>query len=485
MPSPVALRSEEIRKRVGHPIVDADAHNLELTPVFLDFVADIGGGDLRDRFERRLRVSDGWAWAQMSDEERRYSWRSARAWWAAPAANTLDRATASLPRLMHERMDELGIDYAVVYPTWRPGLLRFEDEQDEEIRRVSCRALNAYHADIYGEAAERMTPAAMIPMHTPQEAIEELTYAVETLGLKVGAIASLVRRPIAKLEQEAPAGASVSHRLDLVGLDSDHDYDPFWAKCIELGVAPACHASAFEWEVHGSVSNYVYNHIGAFARAGEAFCKALFMGGVTRRFPALNVAFLEGGVAWACALYAGLVSHWEKRNADTIKDLDPELVDRELMLDLVDRYGNDAIRSRRVEIEKSLAAGGPTPDVVDDWFRVPMQSIEEIKSLFVEPFYFGCEADDPMNTWAFDTRVNPLGARLKAIFSSDIGHWDVPDIRAVVAESYELVEDGLMEEDAFRDFMFTNAVTLYGRMNPRFFQGTAVEAEAAKLLRGE
>ena len=32
--------------------------------------------------------------------------------------------------------------------------------------------------------------------------------------------------------------------------------------------------------------------------------------------------------------------------------------------------------------------------------------------------------------------------------------------------------------------MFTNAVTLYGRMNPRFFQGTAVEAEAAKLLRG-
>ena len=154
------------------------------------------------------------------------------------------------------------------------------------------------------------------------------------------------------------------------------------------------------------------------------------------------------------------------------------------MLELVDRYGNDAIRSRRVEIEKSLAAGGPTPDVVDDWFRVPMQSIEEIKSLFVEPFYFGCEADDPMNTWAFDTRVNPLGARLKAIFSSDIGHWDVPDIRAVVAESYELVEDGLMEEDAFRDFMFTNAVTLYGRMNPRFFQGNGCRSRGRQAASG-
>ena len=476
---------QDIRSRIGHPIVDADAHNLELTPVFLDFVADVGGGALRNKFEQKLRVSDGWAWAQMSDDERRYSWRPARAWWAAPASNTLDRATASLPRLMNERMDEIGIDYAVVYPTWRPGLLRFEDEQDEELRRVACRALNAYAADIYGGLASRLTPAAMIPMHSPEEAIEELEHALG-LGLKVVAIASLVRRPIAKLQQEAPGQASYNaHRLDLIGLDSDHDYDPFWAKCIELGVAPSCHASSFEWEAHGSVSNYVYNHIGAFAKAGEAFCKALFMGGVTKRFPELNVAFLEGGVGWACALYAGLISHWEKRNAETIKDLDPKNVDRELMLEMVDRYGNDAIRSRRAKIEESLAGGNPTPNAVDDWSLVPMTCIDEIKDLFVEPFYFGCEADDPMNTWAFNERVNPLGARLKAIFSSDIGHWDVPDIRGVVAEAYELVDDGLMGEDDFRAFMFANAVTLYGRMNPHFFEGTAVEAEAAQLLQSQ
>ena len=50
----------------------------------------------------------------------------------------------------------------------------------------------------------------------------------------------------------------------------------------------------------------------------------------------------------------------------------------------------------------------------------------------------------------------------------------------MVAEAYELVEDGLIDEDNFREFMFTNAVTLYGRMNPRFFEGTAVEAEAGQ-----
>ena len=39
--------------------------------------------------------------------------------------------------------------------------------------------------------------------------------------------------------------------------------------------------------------------------------------------------------------------------------------------------------------------------------------------------------DDPSNVWAFNARANPLGARLNAIFSSDIGHFDVPDMTEV------------------------------------------------------
>ena len=68
------------------------------------------------------------------------------------------------------------------------------------------------------------------------------------------------------------------------------------------------------------------------------------------------------------------------------------------------------------------------------------------------------------------------------MLSSDIGHWDVPDMREVVAEAYELVEDGLISEDDFRDFAFTNAASLYTGMNPKFFEGTACEAEAKKVV---
>jgi hypothetical protein len=86
---------------------------------------------------------------------------------------------------------------------------------------------------------------------------------------------------------------------------------------------------------------------------------------------------------------------------------------------------------------------------------------------------------------AFDTRLTPLRVRFKAVFGSDIGHFDVPDMRHVVAEAYELFEEGLMNAEDFRDFTFANSVRLHGGMNPRFFEGTAVEDEARKILAQE
>jgi hypothetical protein len=69
-----------------------------------------------------------------------------------------------------------------------------------------------------------------------------------------------------------------------------------------------------------------------------------------------------------------------------------------------------------------------------------------------------------------------LAARLNAIFSSDIGHFDVLDVTEVVPEAYEMVEDGLATAADFRDFAFANVVRLLGHQNPRFFAGTRVAA---------
>jgi hypothetical protein len=80
-----------------------------------------------------------------------------------------------------------------------------------------------------------------------------------------------------------------------------------------------------------------------------------------------------------------------------------------------------------------------------------------------------------MTALAFDDR---LGLRLKPVFGSDIGHFDVVDCTETVEEAWELVDHGLITEQNFREFTFTNVVQLYKRMNPDFFAGTVVEAAA-------
>ncbi len=77
---------------------------------------------------------------------------------------------------------------------------------------------------------------------------------------------------------------------------------------------------------------------------------------------------------------------------------------------------------------------------------------------------------------------NPLAARFKVLFASDIGHWDVPDVREVLPEAWELVERGHATEADFRALTFENPVSLWAAANPEFFAGTTVEAAVAREL---
>jgi hypothetical protein len=223
------------------------------------------------------------------------------------------------------------------------------------------------------------------------------------------------------------------------------------------------------WSTHSSVSSYVYNHVGMFATAGETMARSLFLGGVPHRFPTLRFAFQEGGVASAAALYSGLVGHFEKRNIEAVQHYNPAHLDRRLLIELFGKYGSDAFRARLDQLEDGLRFLSDPDEVnLDEFARSGVTSAEEIRDVFSERFYFGCEADDPLNALAFDTKRNPLGARLRAIFASDIGHWDVPDIREVLPEAWELVEHGHIDEADFRAFTYDNALSLWPSLRARF-----------------
>lgn len=475
-PSPAAIRS-----RLNHPVIDADGHWLEYGPVFSEQMRKAGGDKAADAF---LAIGRATKQVQtMSVAERQRRRLGQEGFWSRAEKNTRDRATGMLPRFLYERLEELGIDFAAIYPT---AGLRVPRIADDEQRRAVCRAFNIVTADYFRDFGDRMTPAAVIPVGTPDEAIAELEFCTRQLGSKVAMFGSLFPRPVPSVAGGDAESARFTLWYDPLGLDSQYDYDLVWAKCAELGIAPTFHTASSRQGLRLSPTNFTYNHIGHFAAAGHAVCKAIFLGGVTRRFPGLNFAFLEGGVGWGCMLFGDLIEHWEKRNRKALEATDPRTLDRALLMALTQKYGYE-------DIAAALRArdGWPDPDAVnltgglpdlDDFAACRIERKEDWRDLFVTPFYFGCEADDRTNAWAFNRRANHFGARLNAIFSSDIGHFDVPDMLAVLPEAYELVEDELITSEDFRDFTFANAVRLWGRQNPSFFEGTAVAKAAAAVL---
>jgi predicted TIM-barrel fold metal-dependent hydrolase len=470
-------RSSQIKSRLDHPVVDADGHMVEVFPVLFDYLKQVGGPEMTDRTWASFRRTNSRGWYDMSVDERRHNNQLRPAFWAAPTENTLDRATAMLPRLMHERLPEMGIDYSVVYPTI--GFL-LPDIPDNDIRRAACRAHNLMMADMFRGYEDRLTPAAIIPCHTPEEAIEELEFTMNELDFKVPMFANLVRRPIEAVADKDPDLGHHAFWVDTLALDSLYDYDPVWQKCVDLKVPVTAHAIGQGIGMRRSISNYMYNQTGHFADAGHAFAKALFFGGVTHRFPNLNFAFLECGVAWGASLICDLTERWEKRNKEAVQQFNPAKIDATYLNELFDEYGGDVLAGKLKG--SSMTRSPEEPDGIDDFEAACIETKEDLMQRLVPNFYYGCEADDRMVGTAFDTKVLPGGHKLNAIFSSDFGHWDVTDMSNVLAEAYGLVEDGIVNEDDFRDFVFTNPVKLLAGMNPDFFAGTAVAAEASAVI---
>jgi predicted TIM-barrel fold metal-dependent hydrolase len=455
----------EIRATLDHPVVDADAHIVECGFVADDYVREIGGPEIFKRWMNRPPNNGV----------------SKQMWWGQPSgAHTADRAMSILPKYFATRMDDCGIDFAHMLSTLGIPSLYI---RDHEVRQVAARALNTMFADIFRDVSDRIRPVALIPTFTPDEAIRELEYAVLELGHKAIMIGTEIRLPCIEVATRSPELSPYAERWQSIAIDAPHDYDPFWQRCVDLKVAPLCHTSLMGAQHRRSPNNYVFNHLGMFAQGSEHFCRALFMGGVTKRFPTLNFGLLEGGVAWAATLLNDIVEHFEKRNVDNLlENLDPAKIDMELFEQLFEQFGDARHTAARIREDPFRASDRKRPAVFDEFGACGMKEIDDLRTLFCRNFYFGCEADDRMMSVAFNRRLNPLGMKLKATFGSDIGHWDVMDATTILGEAYGLVEAGLITRDDFRDFTWTNPVSLHLGMNPDYFKGTTVEAQAARLL---
>jgi len=464
--------AREVREHLGHPVVDADGHLVESLPILADQVRKMAGDDVADRF---LGGSPTYRSRQAPilkpmEEAVTAKRQAASPWWALPT-NPLDRATAFVPALLYERLDDLGIDFAILYPS--VGLTVI-GHPDDEVRRFACRAINEYAAELTAGLEDRLTAVATVPCHDPDEAIAELDHAVVECGLKAVMLNSYVRRP---------PGTGADHEwYDLLAIDSVYDYDPVWSRCVELGVAVTVHTPTMGLPLRASPSRYMLNHIGNFATGSDAFAKGLVFGGVMQRFPDLRVAFLEGGVSFGVQLLGDLISRWEKRGGANIERLDPSGVDFGTWDGLVAEHGGRTFADPTMRRATFGQSDNP-PAELDDFRDSGVRGVDDLVALF-ERFFFGCEADDPTVPWSFATRLGHATPELHAMLGSDIGHWDVTDMGDVLHEAHELVDDGLLDAVHFRRFVCDNAVLLHGGANPGFFDGTPVAGYARELLGG-
>ena len=463
--------SSKLRERLDHPVIDTDGHILEAAFVFPDFLKQVAGPDVVERFQKAM--------VRGPNEPKRVPWAM------FCGKYTIDRATVMLPRLYSQRLAEAGVDFSTLYPTIGFAV---QNMPDDELRQAGCRALNMMYADMFSGVQHIMTPAALIPMNTPEEAIAEVEFAVKKLGMKALMTCNEATRTPRVVMEQAPHLKDQVKEYSPLAIDSPYNYDPFWAKCLELKVVPAGHSMPFIG-THQSPKNYIYNRLGFWMTYGHAAARALFMSGTTQKFPGLNFGFLEGGVWWGVALYNDLVEFWEKRNMRAMMEYhDQAQIDVQLMQDMFKQYGNAYLTPERIGedarrmVKAARTPDGKVPDFVNDWTEVNINRREDIRDLFATPFYFGCEADDSLNYTAFNRKANKMGVQIKAMFSSDLGHWDVVDFGDILHEAHESVDRGLMSEQDFKDFVFTNPMTFQTRVNPDFFKGTVVEGAVAKAL---
>jgi predicted TIM-barrel fold metal-dependent hydrolase len=460
----------QIRASLDHPIVDADGHVVEYWPEFDRYLKREGIEGGMGSFITTANFDGSRTWQSLSPEER-VSQRAFRPpWWGFPN-DARDLATATAPQLLHQRLPELGIDFAICYPSVG---LQLPAQRDDKLRRLGARAYNRYVADLFEGLGERLIPVAVIPTSTPNEAIEELEFASSELGLRAAVLGGFAAR---RFED----GNENAYWIDSLGLDSAHDYDPLWSKLVELGIVAAFHSGSMGWSGRRSTTNFSYNHMGNFAGAGEATAKSMFFGGVFHRFPALRAAYLEGGISWAVQMLVGLVEHFEKRGPKGLRDLDPKGLDGELYDRLIAENAGPLETTKGWG--KTMSNLLDTPDVVNDFEASGVGGTDDICRQITRQCFFGCEADDPLAGLGYDTRRLPGDAPIRPVFSSDIGHWDVAHMHEVIPEAHEHIEHAWMTADQFRGFVCDNSIRMYTEANPDFFRGTSVAGYAAGLAR--
>jgi predicted TIM-barrel fold metal-dependent hydrolase len=197
------------------------------------------------------------------------------------------------PRL--EMMDELGIDYALMFPTLA-SLVEERMKDDPEMTHDVIHALNEWMLETWTfNYKDRIFPTPVVTLPIVDRALEELEWC-----LQHGARTVLVR----------PAPVPGYRGSRSFGLE---EFDPFWQACIKADIPVSMHASDSGyseflnvWEPGDEFLPFkptAFRTVAMGKRPIEDAMAALVCHGALSRNPELRVLSIENGADWVPYLF--------------------------------------------------------------------------------------------------------------------------------------------------------------------------------------
>lgn len=206
------------------------------------------------------------------------------------------------PRL--EVMDELGVDYALMFPTLA-SLVEERMKDDPELTHDVIHALNQWMYETWSfNYKERIFATPVITLPIVDRALEELEWCLER-----GARTVLVR----------PAPVPGYRGSRSFGFE---EFDPFWQACIKAGIPVSMHASDSgyaeflnAWEPGDEFLPFkptAFRSLAMGHRPIEDAMGALVCHGALSRNPELRILSIENGAEWVPHLFKGLKGVYKK-----------------------------------------------------------------------------------------------------------------------------------------------------------------------------
>ena len=425
-------KAARVREQVGHPIIDADGHFVELGPApgrrGVSYLEEVGGAELRDRYLRERRSCRSTR-PRCSPTGRSQpcvtsGGRCRRGGAGRPATSATGRPRTS-PRCCYERLDEIGHRLHDPVPVDEPR--RSSTCPTASSSAVLCRAVNRLPRPqssrrtrdrMHGrrarpDARRRRRDRRARPRGRASSGCDSGAHR----GLRRGGrVVDGVDGPVPPRHVRARQRLRLRPVLGRAASSSAWRRSPT-ARC-STTASPARSRTTSTTTSAGSppaTSRCASRCSSAASPAGSPICAS-----------ASSRAASRGRAA--CSPTSSATGRSATRTRSTTSTPPTSTSTRSWPYFAAVRRRPTCRRRPRPICATTSRRPAARPGRSST--SSPRSSIEKHRgpraTASCRRFYFGCEADDPLITVGVRRDdVNPLGARLRPVFGSDISHWDV------------------------------------------------------------